>query len=527
MKVILSNIAMPLGHTEEDLFAKCRRKLKCGTEQTFQIVKKSVDARDKQNIKIVYSVSCDRGQLPRHIKLNKEIKLSYEKEPLKFKEGKVLQPDRPIIIGSGPAGLFCGYFLAEYGFRPIIIERGSEVEQRTREVQDFFETGKLLPDSNIQFGEGGAGTFSDGKLVTRINDSRCDEVLKIFHRFGAPAEILYEAKPHIGTDKLRQVVKNMRLHMIEQGASFLFNTTVKSLLVSSERVRGVVTEKGETFSSNLIILAVGHSARDVYEYLARTGIEMEKKPFSVGVRIEHKQEFLNRAQYGIFWNHPQLKAADYQLSYREGERGCYSFCMCPGGMVVASQSEEGTVVTNGMSEYLRDGENCNSAIVSSVLPNDLEHDILAGVRFQRMLERRAFSMGGNDYCAPVQLSQDFLNHEKSTKFFDVIPTYPIGTAFSDFHEIFPASVKKMLEAGLNAFDQKIKGFSSQSAVLTGVETRTSAPLRILRNSETLESISAKGLFPAGEGAGYAGGITSAAVDGIRIAAKIIETYHPC
>lgn len=527
MKVILSNIAMPLGHTEEDLFAKCRRKLKCGTEQTFQIVKKSVDARDKQNIKIVYSVSCDRGQLPRHIKLNKEIKLSYEKEPLKFKEGKVLQSDRPIIVGSGPAGLFCGYFLAEYGFRPIIIERGSEVEQRTREVQDFFETGKLLPDSNIQFGEGGAGTFSDGKLVTRINDSRCDEVLKIFHRFGAPVEILYEAKPHIGTDKLRQVVKNMRLHMIERGASFQFNTTVKSFLVSGEKIRGVITENGESIPSNLVVLAVGHSARDVYEYLAKSGIAMEKKPFSVGVRIEHKQEFLNRAQYGAFWNHPQLKAADYQLSYREGERGCYSFCMCPGGMVVASQSEEGTVVTNGMSEYLRDGENCNSAIVSSVLPNDLEHDILAGVRFQRMLEKRAFLAGGSNYDAPVQLARDFLNHEKSTKFLDVIPTYPIGTAFSDFHEIFPASVKKMLEAGLNAFDQKIKGFSSQSAVLTGVETRTSAPLRILRKKETLESVTLQGLYPAGEGAGYAGGITSAAVDGIRIAEKIIETYQPC
>ncbi len=526
MRAILNNIVMPLGHTEEELFAKCIKKAKCSPDQLqqFRIVKKSIDARDKQNIKLVYSVAFVVEQGAKKLHLPKELKLYPEETPLTLKQGKVLQKDRPIVIGAGPAGLFCAYFLAEYGFRPIVFERGSCVEKRAKEVKLFFETGQLSPSSNIQFGEGGAGTFSDGKLVTRINDRRCDEVLKIFHRFGAPDEILYEAKPHIGTDKLQQIVKNMRLHMMEKGAEFHFNTAVKEFRISNGQIQGVQTENGELYESDLVILAIGHSARDVYEYFAKNHIAMEKKPFSVGFRIEHKQEFLNRTQYGTFWNHPQLKAADYQLSYRDGERGCYSFCMCPGGTVVASQSEFNTVVTNGMSEYRRDGENCNSAIVASVLPGDLEQDILAGVHFQRLLEQRAFSIGGRDYSAPVQLAKDFLRHQNSTRFLDVKPTYPIGTTFAQLHEIFPAFVREMLEKGLASFDRKIPEFSTQNGVLTGVETRTSAPLRILRSPDTLESLSVKGLYPTGEGAGYAGGITSAAVDGIRVASVIIETF---
>ncbi len=529
MRAILNNVVMPLGHTEEELFAKCMKKANCSREQLkqFKMIKKSIDARDKNNIKLVYSVSFELEQGAKTMHLPKEMKLCAPEASLILKQGKVLQKDRPIIIGAGPAGLFCAYFLTEYGFRPVVLERGSSVEQRAEEVKLFFETGKLSSDSNVQFGEGGAGTFSDGKLVTRINDHRCDEVLKIFHRFGAPDEILYEAKPHIGTDKLQQIVKNMRLYMIAKGAEFHFNTTVKGFDISNGCIKGVQTDKGETYASDLVILAVGHSARDVYEYFAQNNIAMEQKPFSVGFRIEHKQEFLNRAQYGAFWNHPQLKAADYQLSHREGNRGCYSFCMCPGGTVVASQSELNTVVTNGMSEYQRDGENCNSAIVASVLPEDLEQDILAGVRFQRLLEQKAFAYGGSNYAAPVQLSNDFLNHQISTGFLDVKPTYPIATNFAALHEIFPVSVRDMLEKGLVAFERKIQGFSTKNAVLTGVETRTSAPLRILRNGDTLESLSVKGLYPAGEGAGYAGGITSAAVDGIRVATVIVETFCPC
>ncbi len=523
MKAVLSNIAMPLGHTQEELFSKCRKKLG-GLDGDLRIVKKSIDARDKQNIRLVYSVSCALAESS-NIRLPREVKLCEDKGNLRFEKGKVLQSERPIVVGAGPAGLFCAYFLAEYGFRPIVIERGKAVEQRALDVQNLFEKGVLLPDSNVQFGEGGAGTFSDGKLTTRINDSRCDEVLRIFHRFGAPDEILYDAKPHIGTDKLQTIIKNMRCAMIEKGAEFLFETKVTALQIANGCVRGVVTASGETISSNLVVLAVGHSARDIYEYFVQAGIAMEKKPFSVGVRIEHKQEYLNRAQYGAFWNHPQLKAADYQLSYRDGERGCYSFCMCPGGRVVASQTEENTVVVNGMSEYLRDGENANSAIVCSVLPQDLESDLLAGVRYQRALEKEAFRCGGGNYVAPAQLSVDFLKHQKSLTFSDVTPTYPLGVSSADFHKIFPNNISSLLEKGLLAFDRKIKGFATQNALMTGVETRTSAPLRILRNPETLESISVQGLFPAGEGAGYAGGITSAGVDGIRIAGKIIETYR--
>ncbi len=528
MRAILNNVVMPLGHTEEELFAKCLKKARCSKEQCkqYQIIKKSIDARDKTKIKLVYSVSFSLEQRASNYHLPAEIKLCEDETPFVLKRGKVLQKNRPIVIGTGPAGLFCAYFLTEYGFRPIVLERGSSIEQRAEEVKLFFETGKLSPDSNIQFGEGGAGTFSDGKLVTRINDPRCDEVLKIFHRFGAPDEILYEAKPHIGTDKLQQIVKNMRLYMAERGAEFHFNTTVTSFHISNGSIQGVQTDKEEIYESDLVILAVGHSARDMYEYLAKSSIAMEKKPFSVGFRIEHRQEFLNRAQYGVFWNHPQLKAADYQLSYRKGNRGCYSFCMCPGGVVVASQSEVDTVVTNGMSEYKRDGENCNSAIVASVLSEDLEPDLLSGVRFQRLLEQKAFLYGGRSYAAPVQLAKDFCNHQISTGFLDVKPTYPVGTQFAPLHELFPTTVRDMLEDGLTAFDRKIKGFSTQSAVLTGVETRTSAPLRILRNPETLESVSVKGLYPTGEGAGYAGGITSAAVDGIRVASVIIELFCP-
>ena len=480
--------------------------------------KKSVDARFGE-VKFVYSVCIELIKEER-VKLSP--KVTFADNIVNFKIDKVNIPSqRPIIVGFGPAGIFCAYLLALYGANPIIFEMGKSVDERKKDVDNFFKNGVFNEKSNVQFGEGGAGTFSDGKLTTRIKDERCRFVIETFHKFGADDSILYEAHPHIGTDCLGTIIKNIREFIVNNGGEVHFSREVRDILVENGCVKGVVLDNNEKVYSDKVVLAVGHSSRGIFDMLYRKNIPMEKKPFSVGFRIEHKKEFIDEGRYGKYAGHKNLSAAEYQFSYRKGERGCYTFCMCPGGQVIASNSEKNSVVTNGMSKSDRNDKNSNSAIVASVLPKDLDTDIMSGVNFQRELEKKAFEYGGRNYSAPVQLCKDYLNNEKSTHFEEVLPSYPVGTEFCNFNELMPQKVNHMLIEGLDNFDKKIKNFSRGNAVLTGIETRTSSPLRVLRG-KNYNSIGVDGLYPAGEGAGYAGGITSAAVDGIRIAQAILE-----
>jgi uncharacterized protein len=436
--------------------------------------------------------------------------------------------NRPIIIGSGPAGLFAGLILAKHGYRPLILERGGDVDQRAEAIDSFFKLGVFDENSNIQFGEGGAGTFSDGKLTTRIKDRRIGMVLDTFVREGAPEEILYLGKPHIGTDVLKTVIKNIRNSIIELGGEVRFFSKVTDILIDNAAAKAVVVNGSETIESNVIIAALGHSARDTYEMLFGKGVSIAPKPFSIGVRIEHLQSMIDEAQYGSFAGHPRLGAADYLLTTRSRATGraAYSFCMCPGGQVVAAASEQGMLVTNGMSEYKRDKENANSALVVSVTPEDFgSSHPLSGMEYQRTWEGKAYELGGRSFHAPVQLVGDFLQGKASQVLGRVRPSYEPGIKLCDLHLCLPDYVTQTMKEALGDFDRKIKGFASRDAILTGVETRTSAPIRIIRK-ENMESETVKNFYPIGEGAGYAGGIMSAAVDGMKAAERIIQTYKP-
>ncbi|MDK2932895.1 MAG: uncharacterized protein PWP27_705 [Clostridiales bacterium] len=413
-----------------------------------------------------------------------------------------------------------------------MLERGGDVDDRSKKVHAFWQTNVLDLESNVQFGEGGAGTFSDGKLTTRINDKRSEQVLKAFVEAGAPEEILYKGKPHIGTDLLKDVVKNIRNRIISLGGEVRFHSKVTDIRFSNGAVKSVVVNHQEEILCNIVVLAIGHSARDTYEILLQRGIEIIQKPFSIGVRIEHLQKTIDIAQYGDYAGHPRLKAADYQLVYKSPDRTCYSFCMCPGGVVVAAASEYNSVVTNGMSEFARDRENANSALVVSVGPGDFggidgvsSAHPLAGVAFQKRWERLAFEVGGSNYTAPVQKVGDFLQGVPSKSIGSVKPSYTGNVIPTDLTKCLPAYVINTMKNGLRYFAKKIEGYASPDVIMTGVETRTSAPIRIPRN-ETGEAVKLKGLYPTGEGAGYAGGIVSAAVDGIRIAEEIIKKYAP-
>jgi len=426
---------------------------------------------------------------------------------------------RPVIIGTGPCGLFAGLILAQMGFRPIILERGKAVRERTKDTFGLWRKGVFNPESNVQFGEGGAGTFSDGKLYTQIKDPNHygRKVLTEFVKAGAPPEILHVSKPHIGTFRLVTVVENLRASIEALGGEIRFQSRFDDIIIDNGQVRGVVLASGDLIDTHHVVLAVGHSARDTFNMLYERGVYIEAKPFSIGFRIEHPQSLIDACRWGGNAGHPLLGAADYKLVHhcRNG-RSVYSFCMCPGGTVVAATSEAGHVVTNGMSQYSRNERNANSGIVVGITPDDYPGHPLAGIDFQRQLEANAFKLGGETYAAPGQLVGDFLARRPSSALGSVQPSYTPGVHLCDLSPALPEYAITAIREALPAFDKKIKGFAMNDAVLTGVETRTSSPVRIKRNAQ-YQSLNTKGLYPAGEGAGYAGGILSAAVDGIRIA----------
>lgn len=527
MSIIVSGLISAIGTTQEEIIQKAALKLGKAKEHITlaTIAKSSVDAR-KGDIKFVSSVAfelnCDEKKLVESIKDNT---VTYkEAAKLSLTPGALPLSARPVIAGFGPAGMFAALVLARLGYRPIVLERGGDVDARVHAVEGFWRGGVLDPDCNVQYGEGGAGTFSDGKLTTRIGDPRCRYVLEELVAHGAPQAVLMQAKPHIGTDQLRGIVKAIRQEICALGGEVLFRQKLTGLTQSGGKLIGVKTDRGE-LPAGALVTAIGHSARDTFEVLAACGLPMESKAFSVGVRIEHLQSDIDKGLYGKHAGHPKLPVGEYQLSYREGERAAYTFCMCPGGTVVASSSEEGGVVTNGMSEYARDLANANSALVVSVSPDDFGASWREGIRFQRSLERAAFVAGGSSYRAPAQTVGAFLGSTGSRISARVKPSYQLGVEETSLKEVLPPVVSEMITKTLPIFGRRLPGFDAHDSVLTGVETRTSSPVRILRG-EDLCSIALDGLYPCGEGAGYAGGIMSAAVDGIRVAEAIISRYCP-
>lgn len=494
----------------------------------FTIFKKSIDARKKDEIFYVYTVDVkvhDEEQVLGKFS-SKSITLTPDMSYQGVPSGNEDMTERPVIIGMGPAGLFAGLMLAKNGYKPIILERGDDVETRTAKINSFWNKGLLDSESNVQFGEGGAGTFSDGKLTTLINDPRCRTILEEFIKAGAPPEILYMSKPHIGTDNLKSTVKNIRNEIIAHGGEVRFRAKVTDFIINDGNIEAVVINDNERLNSKIILLAIGHSARDTYELLHRKGVGMSQKAFSIGVRIEHPQDVINKAQYGQAAGHPGLGAADYKLAYHsKSGRSAYTFCVCPGGYVVAAASEAEAVVTNGMSKYKRDGDNANSALLVGITPADYNSPHpLAGIEFQRKWERLAYQTGGGNYQAPVQLTGDFLNDQPSTEWGSVKPTYKPGVTFALLKNCLPDYVIETIKEAIMYFNTRIKGFAMPDGILTGIETRSSSPVRINRDENFLCNIN--GLYPMGEGAGYAGGIVSSAVDGVKTAEKIIAKYAP-
>ena len=527
MSVIINNIKLKPEEPKENAIKKAIKLLKIseGDIEYIGISKTSLDARKQKDMKMVYSVSAKlRGNEEKILTRlhNADIKFILDEE-INFKVGEKKIASSPYIVGFGPAGMFAGLILAQMGFKPVILERGERVEDRVKSVSDFWTNGKFNPVSNVQFGEGGAGTFSDGKLTCRVKSPYTPYILNEFVKCGATRDILYKAKPHIGTDILRNVVKNIREEIISLGGEIHFKTKLQDIKIKNGKI-SEIKYNDSWYECENVILALGHSARDTFDTLFKRGVFMQNKPFSVGVRIEHLQEDLEKSLYGDNFKNPALPRGEYQLSLRQGEKAVYTFCMCPGGMVVPSSSEEGGIVTNGMSEYLRDGKNANSAFVVSVNEDDFGKEWDSGIKFQRSLEQRAFNLT-NSYKAPCQTVGNFLNGKKGCNFGKVEPTYAIGVEEADFNEFFPSQITEMMKAGLYNFHKKIKCFAAEDSLMTGVETRTSSPVRISRN-EAKCALGIDGLYPCGEGAGYAGGIMSAAMDGIAVAEEIMKIYKP-
>lgn len=525
----ITELKLPLDHPDEALREAIVQRLGIRDEQllSFNLFKRSYDARKKNSeLLFIYTIdlhASNEAELLQRFADDHNIGLAPDVTYKFVGQAPAELKERPIVVGFGPCGIFAGLLLAQMGFKPIILERGKEVRQRTKDTWGLWRKSVLNPESNVQFGEGGAGTFSDGKLYSQIKDPNHHgrKVLEEFVKAGAPDEILYINKPHIGTFRLTGMVEQMRQDMIALGAEVRFQEKVTDLLCEDGQLTGVVLESGEQLHSRHVVLALGHSARDTFRMLHAKGVYMEAKPFSVGFRIEHPQTLIDKARLGKYAGHPKLGAADYKLVYHaKNGRSVYSFCMCPGGTVVAATSEPGRVVTNGMSQYSRNERNANSGIVVGIDPErDYPGGPLAGIELQERLEAHAYVMGGSNYQAPAQLVGDFVAGKPSTALGSVEPSYKPGVTLGDLAPSLPAFAIEAIREALPAFDRQIKGYNLHDAVLTGIETRTSSPLRITRGAD-FQSLNMKGLFPAGEGAGYAGGILSAGVDGIRIAEAV-------
>ncbi|PXY99812.1 FAD-dependent oxidoreductase [Commensalibacter melissae] len=534
----VTEVKLPLDHDEADLKQALYNRLKQFPSE-YKVIRRGYDARRRGDIQLVYTIDCSidneeeflrNHSLDRNLSKTPEVRYQFV---MSRQTGEKIASQasyvRPIVIGAGPCGFMAGLLLAQMGLRPLILERGKAVRERTVDTFAFWRQSKFNPDSNVQYGEGGAGTFSDGKLHTQISDPYHygHKVLTEFVRAGAPEEILYVSKPHIGTFRLVSMVEKIRQEIESFGGQYRFNTYVQKILMNKNRqIVGVRLVDGQEIQTNHIILATGHSAREMMHALYEDGVEIQAKPFSVGVRIEHPQTLIDKARFGSQAGHQLLGAADYKLVHHDADkRGVYSFCMCPGGTVIAAASEEGGIVTNGMSQYSRAERNANAAIVVGVKPErDYAGHPLAGIAFQRDLERKAFQLGGANYKAPVQRVEDFLLGRATRTLGLVVPSYKPGVEPDDLAEILPSFVINGIREALPAFNRKLSGFNFADAVMTGVETRTSSPVRIPRMDDG-QSVNTSGLYPAGEGAGYAGGIMSAAIDGIKIAEKVAQNIH--
>ncbi|MEZ9712652.1 NAD(P)/FAD-dependent oxidoreductase [Vibrio cyclitrophicus] len=521
----LTEIKLPLDHEEPAIQDAIEAKLGINADQvlSFNIFKRGYDARKKSKILLIYTLDVlveNEAELLEQFISDPHVKVTPDMEYKFVAKAVENQTERPVVIGFGPCGLFAGLVLAQMGLNPIIVERGKEVRERTKDTFGFWRKRTLNTESNVQFGEGGAGTFSDGKLYSQVKDPKHygRKVIEEFVAAGAPEEILYVSKPHIGTFKLVTMIEKMRASIIELGGEIRFSTRVDDVHMEDGQITGLTLSNGEEIKSRHVVLAVGHSARDTFEMLHERGVYMEAKPFSVGFRIEHKQSMIDEARFGKNAGNPILGAADYKLVHHcKNGRTVYSFCMCPGGTVVAATSEEGRVVTNGMSQYSRAERNANSAIVVGIDPErDYPGDALAGIRLQRELESAAYVLGGENYDAPAQKIGDFLKGRDPSAIGEVQPSFTPGIHLTDISKALPDFAIEAIREAIPAFEKKIKGFSTPDGLLTGVETRTSSPVCIKRGKD-FQSINLKGFFPAGEGAGYAGGILSAGIDGIKAA----------
>ena len=529
----ITGLAMPLDYKPEALRQAIVKRLAIadGDLLDFTLFKRSYDARKKNSgvlfICIVDVTVRDEAAVLGKCARDQQVGVAPDTSYHPVAQAPAMLQERPLVVGFGPCGLFAALLLAQMGFRPIVLERGRDVRQRTRDTWALWRQNTLTPESNVQFGEGGAGLFSDGKLYSQIKDPKFygRKVMREFVRAGAPAEILHVSKPHIGTFRLTGVVAAMREEIISLGGEVRFESRVTDVLIEKGQIEGVTLANGENIPSRHVVLALGHSSRDTFRMLEQRGVFMEAKPFAIGFRIEHPQSLIDTARLGRFAGHPELGAADYKLVHHAGNgRSVFSFCMCPGGTVVAATSEPGRVVTNGMSQYSRNERNANAGIVVAINPEpDYPGGPLAGVALQEALESQAYVLGGRDYCAPGQLVGDFLRGSGSTTLGEIIPSYQPGVKLGDLSQALPPYAIDAIREALPEFGKQIRGFDREDAILTAVESRTSSPVRITRDGESLQSLNVRGLYPCGEGAGYAGGILSAGVDGIRVAEAVARS----